>query len=96
MITETAGAALMTERRFLTPAEAATILRVSTDTVLRLISAGTLPAIRVSPRLIRIPTPAFEAYQAGRTPNRRRVVRRRRSTEVTLGARERVADPQPA
>jgi excisionase family DNA binding protein len=56
----------MTERRFVTPAEAASVLRVSTDTVLRLISAGTLPAIRVSPRLIRIPAPAFEAYQRGK------------------------------
>jgi excisionase family DNA binding protein len=85
----------MSERRFVTPAEAAEALRVSTDTVLRLISAGTLPAIRVSPRLIRIPAPAFENYQAGSTPTRRRLVRRRRSTEVTLGSREHVSDPQP-
>jgi excisionase family DNA binding protein len=83
------------ERRFITPAEAATTLRVSTDTVLRLIAAGDLPAIRVSPRLIRIPTPAFEAYQAGRMPKRRTVVRRTRKTEVMLGAQERTSDPQP-
>jgi excisionase family DNA binding protein len=85
----------MNERRFLTPAEAATVLRVSTDTVLRLISAGTLPAIRVSPRLIRIPTPAFEAYQAGRTPKRRRVVTRPAASEPSLGAGERIPDRQP-
>lgn len=85
----------MTERRFLTPAEAASVLRVSTDTVLRLISAGTLPAIRVSPRLIRIPGPAFEAYQAGRAPSRRRVVTRPTSTEPSLGAGERIPDRQP-
>jgi excisionase family DNA binding protein len=80
----------MTERRFLTPSEAAIELRVSTDTVLRLISAGTLPAIRVSPRLIRIPVPAFEAYQVGRTPGRRRVVTRPTSSEPSLGAEERI------
>jgi excisionase family DNA binding protein len=85
----------MTERRFVTPAEAATVLRVSPDTVLRLISAGTLPAIRVSPRLIRIPAPAFEAYQAGRTPKRRRVGTRPTSSEPSLGAGERIPDRQP-
>jgi excisionase family DNA binding protein len=85
----------VTEPRFLTPAEAATVLRVSTDTVLRLISAGTLPAIRVSPRLIRIPAPAFEAYQAGRTPKRRRVVTRATSTEPSLGEGERIPDHRP-
>jgi excisionase family DNA binding protein len=79
----------MTERRFVTPAEAASVLRVSTDTVLRLISAGTLPAIRVSPRLIRIPAPAFDAYQAGRAPGRRLVVTRPTSSEPSLGAGER-------
>jgi excisionase family DNA binding protein len=78
----------MSERRFMTPAEAAKELRVSTDTVLRLISAGTLPAIRVTSRIIRIPTPAFEAFQAGKSPSRRRVVRRRRWSEEGLGVAE--------
>ena len=86
----------MTERRFITPAEAAAILRVSTDTVHRLISSGALPAIRVSPRIVRIPVPAFQAYQAERRPSKRRVVRRRRSSEVTVGSREHVSDPAPA
>jgi excisionase family DNA binding protein len=86
----------MTQRRFLTPAEAAADLRVSTDTVLRLISAGTLPAIRVSSRVIRIPVPAFEAFQAGRTPTHRRVVTRRSASEPSLGVGERIADRQPA
>jgi excisionase family DNA binding protein len=86
----------MVERRFITPAEAAEILRVSTDTVHRLISAGALPAIRVSPRIVRIPAPAFVAFQEGRSPGKRRVVRRRRSSEVTLGSRERVSLPEPA
>ena len=44
--------------RFLTPAEAAEQLRVSPDTIHRLISTGALAAIRVSPRVVRIPLPA--------------------------------------
>ena len=82
--------------RYLTPSEAATELRVSTDTVLRLISAGELPGLRVSPRIIRIPVPAFVAFQAGRRSTRRAVVRRKRPTEVPLGAGERTPDLQPA
>lgn len=84
------------EARFLTPSEAATELRVSTDTVLRLISSGELPALRVSPRIIRIPVPAFVAFQAGRRPTRRAVVRRKRPTEAPLGAGEPTSDLQPA
>ena len=86
----------MTEPRFLTPAEAARELRVSTDTVLRLISAGTLPAVRVSPRIIRIPRPAFEFFRAGRKPTRRRVVTRLVASEPSLGAGEHIPDRQPA
>lgn len=82
--------------RYLTPSEAATELRVSTDTVLRLIASGDLPALRVSPRIIRIPVPAFVAFQAGRRSARRAVVRRKRPTEVTLGAGERTSHLQPA
>jgi excisionase family DNA binding protein len=85
-----------TERRYLTPAEAATELHVSTDTVLRLIASGDLPALRVSTRIIRIPVPAFIAFQAGRRPARRTVVRRKGQTEVQLGAGEHVSDPPPA
>ncbi len=78
--------------RYLTPAEAATQLRVSTDTVLRLIASGELPALRVSSRIIRIPAPAFAVFQAGRQPTRRAVVRRTRRTEVTLGRDEQAPD----
>ncbi len=84
------------QARYLTPSEAATELRVSTDTVLRLIASGELPALRVSPRIIRIPVPAFVAFQAGRRSTRRAVVRRKRTSEVTLGAAERTHDLQPA
>ncbi len=82
--------------RYLTPSEAATELRVSTDTVLRLISSGELPALRVSPRIIRIPVPAFVAFQAGRRSARRTVVRRTRPTEAPLGTGERIPEHQPA
>lgn len=84
------------QARYLTPSEVATQLRVSTDTVLRLITSGDLPALRVSPRIIRIPVPAFIAFQAGRRSSRRVVVRRKRPTEVTLGAGERISHLQPA
>ena len=84
------------QARYLTPSEVATQLRVSTDTVLRLITSGDLPALRVSPRIIRIPVPAFVAFQAGRRSARRVVVRRKRPTEVTLGAGERISHLQPA
>lgn len=82
--------------RYLTPAEAARELRVSNDTVLRLIASGALPALRVSPRIVRIPTPAFAAFQAGRIPTRRAVVRRRRATEVRFGAGEPIPELEPA
>lgn len=86
----------MNAERYLTPSEAAAELRVSTDTVLRLIASGDLPALRVSPRIIRIPVPAFAVFQAGRRPTRRAVVRHKRLTEATFGVGERTAERQPA
>lgn len=76
------------ERRYLTPAEAAEELRVSTDTILRLIGSGELPALRISPRLIRIPRPAFETFRDGPRPQRRRVTTRPSSAEPPFGAGE--------
>lgn len=84
-----------TRVRYLTPGEAAAELRVSTDTVLRLISSGDLPALRVSPRIIRIPLPAFIGFQAGHRSARRAVVHRKRATEVAFGAGEPTPDLQP-
>jgi excisionase family DNA binding protein len=81
--------------RFLTPAEAAEQLRVSPDTIHRLISSGELAAIRVSQRVVRIPAPAFEAFQAGRKPSRRRVVRRSVGAEPRLGETSSTRDAQP-
>ena len=55
----------MQQKPFLTPAEVATQLAVSTATVLRLIHRGELPAIQVSERIYRIPSASFEMYKAG-------------------------------
>ncbi|MEP7378018.1 MAG: helix-turn-helix domain-containing protein [Chloroflexota bacterium] len=60
-----------TNKRYLTTTEVAAELRVSTDTVLRLIQSGTLPALRVSERLYRIPAPAFARFIAGPVDRRR-------------------------
>lgn len=83
------------ERRYLTPAEAAAELRVSTDTILRLIASGALPALRVSPRLIRIPRPAFEFFRDGRSPQPRHVGTRPSAEEPSYGAGERIPRREP-
>lgn len=58
----------MQEKQFLSPADIAGELSVSTATVLRLIHAGQLPAIRVSERIYRIPRASFEMFSAGTLP----------------------------
>ena len=75
------------EKRYLTPSEVASELRVSTDTVLRLIDRGELPAIRVSERIYRIPAPAFARYELGAV-SRRRVARRQATDVQDYGADE--------
>ena len=74
--------------RYFTVSEAADRLRVSHDTVLRLIHGGTLPAIHVSERLYRIPRPALERFESSEPVVRRRVVRRRVSQGVRFGTRD--------
>lgn len=78
------------ENRDLTPNEVASELRVSTDTVLRLIDRGDLPAIRVSERIYRIPAPAFARYERGAV-TRRRVIRRQADDIQEYGPGEDVA-----
>ena len=56
----------MQTKQFLTPADIALELSVSTSTVLRLIHAREIPAIAVSERIYRIPVASFELYKAGR------------------------------
>ena len=56
----------MHKKQFLTPADIALELNISTSTVLRKIHAQELPAIVVSDRIYRIPAASFELYKAGR------------------------------
>jgi excisionase family DNA binding protein len=80
------------ERRWYSITEAAELLGVSHDTVSRLIDRGELPAIRVSKRIVRIPVPAFDFYASGRTPTKRRIVRRRVEEGVRFGLGEDVGE----
>ena len=82
--------------RYYTIKEAAERLRVSHDTISRLISSGDLPAIRVSQRLYRIPIPALERYESGVPVALRPVVRRRVAQGIVFGADERAHDLEPA
>lgn len=82
----------MADQRYFTIKEVAERLQVSHDTVSRLIATGTLPAIRVSARLYRIPSPALARYESGAPVTRRRVVRRRGAVDVPIGSGERIAE----
>lgn len=56
-----ASKADLSELRFLTVAEVATMMRVSKMTVYRLVHGGTLPAVRVG-RSFRVPEQAVQDY----------------------------------
>jgi excisionase family DNA binding protein len=77
----------MVERRYLTTSEVAQELRVSPDTVLRLIQRGELAALRISERIYRIPVPALARYIEGPVI-RRPVVHRRVSDVADYGVGE--------
>jgi excisionase family DNA binding protein len=81
----------MAERRYLTTGEVAQELRVSPDTVLRLIKRGELAALRISERIYRIPVPALARYLQGPV-TRRPVVHRRVSDVADYGIGERTAE----
>jgi excisionase family DNA binding protein len=51
----------------LTPEQVASTCRVTTQTVLNWVHAGKLEALRLSPRVIRIPREGFERFVAGDT-----------------------------
>ena len=55
----------MQKKQFLSPADVAKELAISSTTVLRMIHSGELPAILVSDRIYRIPSASFEMYKAG-------------------------------
>lgn len=82
-----------TEPRWYTIKEVADRLRVSHDTVTRMIEREELPAIRVSARLVRIPAPALHMLERGIAVGRRDVVRRKVPQGVRLGAAESLRDP---
>ena len=56
----------MQTKQFLTPADVALELNISTSTVLRKIHAREIPAIAISDRIYRIRVASFEMYKAGR------------------------------
>ena len=85
----------MAEPRWFTIKEVAERLRVSHDTVTRMIEREELPAIRVSARLVRIPAPALERLEHGTPTARRQVVRRRVTSGIQLGASERIPTLDP-
>lgn len=80
----------MAVTRWYTIKEVAERLRVSHDTVARMIERDELPAIRVSARVVRIPAPALHRIERGTPTVRRGVVRRRVAEGVALGAGESV------
>lgn len=71
-----------------TPREVAELLRISDDSVLDLVDRGDLPALRVSPRIIRIPVAGFDLWRSGVRPARRRVGIGPAATDVQIGADE--------
>lgn len=78
----------MTEPRWYTIKEVADRLRVSHDTVARMVARDELPSIRVSDRIVRIPAPALHRFETGVLVAERRVVRRRAREGVRFGAGE--------
>ena len=84
------------DKLYYTPGEVATALSISDDAVLDLIDRGDLPALRVSPRIIRIPIAAFDLWRAGVVPKRRRVAIRPAVGRVDIGAGEDLPKGAPA
>lgn len=82
--------------RYFTIKEAAERLGISHDTVSRLIERGELPAIRVSERLYRIPTPALERYESGAPATVRPVVQRQVAEGVRFGVGEEEPEAEAA
>lgn len=78
----------MHTKQFVSPSEVAGELDVSTATVLRLIHAGALPAIRVSERIYRIPVASFELYKTGKLRGQPTIRLRRVAEQPRLGEGE--------
>lgn len=86
----------MHEKQFVSPADVAQELDISTATVLRMIHAGALPAIRVSERIYRIPSASFEMYKAGTLRTVGPAPLRRVKQQPRLGTAEALPEPQEA
>ena len=84
----------MHQKQFLSPAEVAAELSVSTSTVLRLIHADQLPAIPVSERIYRIPVASFEMFKAGTLRKAALAPLGRRKARPRLGEGERFPEPR--
>ena len=80
------------DKLYYTPREVAEALAVSDDAVLDLIDRGELPALRVSPRIIRIPIAAFDLWREGYRPKRRRVVIRPSTRGLAIGTDENLTE----
>lgn len=64
-MTETSTATEQVEPRFYTIAEACDVLKVSENTLRKLIDEGQIPTIRVGERLVRIPARAIDEFGQG-------------------------------
>ena len=81
-------------RLYYTPREVADALAISDDAVLDLINRGDLPAIRVSPRIIRVPIAAFDLWRSGFRPVRRTVTIRKTKRTLAIGEGEVLPGPR--
>lgn len=79
---------------YYTPREVAEILGISDDSVLDLVNRGSMPGLRVSPRITRIPIAAFDLWREGFTPRRRRVSIAPAKRHVLVGEGEELPPPR--
>ena len=81
-------------RLYHTPKEVAEILAISDDAVLDLVNRGSIPALRLSPRITRIPIAAFDLWREGFVPRRRRVTLGPARRNVLVGEDEQLPAPR--
>jgi excisionase family DNA binding protein len=81
-------------RLYYTPREVAEILAISDDAVLDLVNRGSMPALRVSTRITRIPIAAFDMWREGFVPRRRRVTIAPARRHVVVGEGEELPAPR--
>ena len=79
---------------YYTPKEVAEILAISDDAVLDLVNRGSMPALRLSPRVTRIPIAAFDRWRDGFVPRRRRVSIGLARRHVVVGEGEQLPSPR--